>query len=142
MTNMPTKPPICASALVLLVIISSVRADGPREIRRRVVDRAGRPVAGAAVGHFWRANGSSWDRDGKPYDVSKPENVRLIWGNLGVMEPSGPRQSIRTGSDGRFTIKDPSPYFAVMAMDASRRDGGIALFPKSEQGESLENGRR
>ena len=138
MTDLPTKPPICALALALLVTISSVRADEPRELHGRVVDRAGLPVAGAAVGNFWRANGLGYDRDGKPYDLSKPENVRLIWGNLGAMEPSGPPQSIRTGSDGRFTIKDPNPFFAVMAMDASRRYGGIALLPKSDQAEPLE----
>ena len=131
MRSMQTKPPICSTVLVLLVIINGVRANEPKEVRGRVVDEAGMPVADAAVGCFWRANGSSRDRDGKPYDLTKAENVRLLWGNLGEMEPTGRPQPIRAGSDGRFSIKDPDPYFAVMAMDPSRRHGGIALLPKA-----------
>ena len=35
-------------------------------------------------------------------------------------------------------IKDTNPYFAVMAMDPSRRHGGIGLLPRSQQAEPLE----
>jgi AhpC/TSA family len=68
----------------------------------------------------------------------KAENVQLFWGNLGAMEPTGGAQPTKTGPDGRFSIKDPDPYFAVMAMDPSRRHGGIALLPKIEGVEPLE----
>lgn len=138
MRSPQTKPPICSTVLVLLVIISGVRANESGEVRGRVVDEAGRPVADAAVGCFWRANGSARDRDGKPYDLTREENVRLFWGHLGEMEPTGQPQPIRAGSDGRFSIKDTDPYFAVMAMDPSRRHGGIALLPKAERAEPLE----
>jgi hypothetical protein len=117
MGNTLKKLPICRSVLVLLIIMNGALADGPREIRGRVVDEAGKPVADAAVGYFWRANGSSRDRDGKPYDLTKPENLRLLWGNLGQMEPINQAQPNKAGSDGRFLINDPDPYFAVMAMD-------------------------
>jgi protocatechuate 3,4-dioxygenase beta subunit len=50
--------------LALLVVINGARADEPRQVRGWVVDETGRPVAGAAVGYFWRANGSATDRDG------------------------------------------------------------------------------
>jgi thiol-disulfide isomerase/thioredoxin len=138
MTSLLTKPPIALSALVLVFVTSGARGNEPREVRGRVVDQAGKPVADAAVGFFWRANGPTKDRDGKPYDLTKAENVRLVWGNLGQMEPAGRTQPMRTGPDGRFTIKDPDPYFTVMAMDPSRRQGGIALIPKSEGAEPLE----
>src|SRR5689334_8091596 len=128
-----TKAPICCSVLVLLISMNGAQANEPREVHGRVVDEAGKPVADAAVGSFWRANGSSRDRDGKPYDLTKAENVRLFWGNLGAMEPAGGAQPTKTESDGRFSIKDPDPFFAVMAMDASRRYGGIALLPKAER---------
>jgi thiol-disulfide isomerase/thioredoxin len=127
--------------LVLLVITNGVRANEPREVRGRVVDEADKPVADAVVGCFWRANGSSKDRDGKPYDLTKAENVRLLWGNLGEMEPLGSigrAEPTKAGADGRFSIKDPDPYFAVMAMDPSRRRGGIAMIPKAEGAEPLE----
>jgi protocatechuate 3,4-dioxygenase beta subunit len=77
MRNTQTKPPICLPVLVLLVIISGVRANEPSEVRGRVVDEAGMPVADAAVGCFWRANGSSRDRDGKPYDLTKTPHSAL-----------------------------------------------------------------
>jgi len=126
------------SPLVLLVLASGVLANEPREVRGRVVDQAGMPVAGAAVGYFWRANGTGRDRDGKPLDLKKPENVRLLWSNLGVMEPVGRPDPIRAGSDGRFLIKDPDPFFAVMAMDPERRSAGIALIPTTAGAEPLE----
>ncbi len=138
MRSMHTKSPIYPTVLVLLVIVSDVQANEPREVRGRVVDETGRPVANAAVGCFWRANGSGRDRDGKPYDLTKEENVRLLWGHLGEMEPTGRPQPIRAGSDGRFSIKDPDPYLAVMAMDPSRRHGGTALLPMAEQVQPLE----
>lgn len=138
MRSIRTKLPICPPVLALLVIINGVRADEPREVRGQVVDEAGMPVAGASVGCFWRANGSGRDRDGKPYDLTKEENVRLLWGHLGEMEPTGQPQPMPAGPDGRFSIKDTDPYFAVMAMDPSRRHGGIALIPKAEQAEPLE----
>lgn len=138
MRSMRTKPPICFSLLALFVVTNVVGADEPREVRGRVVDEAGRPVADAAVDTFWRANGSQMDQNGKPYDLTKTENVRRFWGNLGDMEPAGRAQPIRAGSDGRFSIKDTYPYFAVMAMDPSRRHGGIALLPKAEGVEPLE----
>src|SRR5262249_31587472 len=71
-------------------------------------------------------------------DLTKEENIKLFWGHLGEMEPFGRSQPIPTGSDGRFSIKDTDPYFAVMAMDPSRRLGGIALLPKAGRTEPLE----
>lgn len=131
--------PTCRSVLVLLLIImNSARANEPRKVRGRVVDEAGKPVAGAAVGFFWRANGSSNDRDGKPYDLTKAENVRLFWGKLGEMEPTGRVQPTKTGPDGRFSIEDSDPFFSVMAMDPSRRHGGITMLPKTDDGAPVE----
>jgi len=115
--------------LVVLIILNGAHSSEPREVCGRVVDEAGKPVADSAVGYFWRANGSNRDRAGKLYDLTKAENVRLFWGNLGEMEPTGRAQPIKAGSDGRFSITDPDPYFAVMAMDPSRRHGGIAVLP-------------
>jgi hypothetical protein len=54
------------------------------------------------------------------------------------MEPAGRVQVIKTDLAGRFSIKDPDPYFAVMAMDPSRRRGGIALIPNAQRAEPLE----
>jgi hypothetical protein len=133
-----TKSPICATVLVLLTFTGGVCADGPRELRARIVDETGMPVADAAVGCFWRANGPSRDRDGKPYDLTKQENVRRFWGHFGEMEPTGRLQPIKAGSDGVYSIKDTDPYFAVMAMDPSRRRGGIALLPNADRNEPLE----
>jgi len=111
-----TKLPICGSVLVLLIIMNGAQASEPREVRGRVVDQAGKPVADAAVGYFWRANGPARDRDGKPYDLTKEENVRLAWVNLGAMEPTYRAQPAKAGSDSGFSIEDPGPFFAVMAI--------------------------
>ena len=112
----PSELPIWPSMLVLLIVVTGTRASELREIRGRVVDERGQPVADAVVDDFWRANGTGKDRDGKIVDLKIEENVKKFWGHLGEMEPSDPRVA-STGSDGRFTILIPTSRHALMAMD-------------------------
>lgn len=123
--------------LILFAFNSGARGSDQREIRGRVVDEACKPVAGVAVDCFWRANGSGRDRDGRPLDLAKKENVTLFWSNLGEMAPTQ-SPGVTTGADGRFTLKVSEIYFAVMAIDSSRRLGGIAVPPKGRETEPLE----
>ena len=115
--------------LACALMTTGAGAAEPREVRGRVVDSEGRPVAGAAVGHFWRANGSVWGKDGKAPDMTKPEDVRRFWSNVGVMEPST-RDDVRTDADGRFSVKVSANNHTLMAMDAGRRRGGLGSVPK------------
>jgi hypothetical protein len=124
-------------SLVLLVVATGARA-GDREVRGRVVDGAGRPVAGAAVAFLWRANGPSLDAAGKPYDFKKEEDVRAFWGHLGEMQPAGTEDPAKTGDDGRFSLAMPESYHFLMAMDRQRRRGGLAILPKGKEGEPVE----
>ena len=127
----------CLFLNVILAATSRARADD-LEVRGRVVDEAGNPIADATVGYFWRANGSTKDADGKPYDLTKEENVSAFWGRLGEMEPMSESPPIKTGSDGRFMMKSVPPYFTLMAMDRSRRLGGLAIPAMGEEGLSVE----
>ncbi len=124
-------------SLVVLVAAAGARA-GDREVRGRVVDEAGRPVAEAAVGCFWRANGPSRDAAGKPYDLTKDENVKAFWSHLGQMEPFEKKDPVMTGADGRFSLPLPERYHFLMAMDRARRRGGLAILPKGKEGEPVE----
>ncbi|AMV40663.1 Thiol-disulfide oxidoreductase ResA [Planctomyces sp. SH-PL62] len=100
-------------------------------VRGRVVDERGEPVAGAAVGWFWRANGSGKGPDGRPLDLNVPENVQEFWGNLGRMEPSGrDSDQAESGPDGRFAIRAGGRRHVLMAMDRDRKRGGCAVLPK------------
>jgi len=117
--------------------MTGARASEQREIRGCVIDEAGNPVAGAAVDFFWRANGSGRDRDGKPLDLTKDENVKIFWGHLGEMEPTSTR-AVRTGPDGQFSLKMSEIHYAVMAMDRSRRRGGLVVIPKGKESEPIE----
>jgi thiol-disulfide isomerase/thioredoxin len=134
---MPGSQVVGWSVLVLLVAAAGARA-ADREVRGRVVDEAGRPVADAAVGCFWRANGPSRDTAGKPYDLTRDENVRAFWGHLGQMEPAGTKEPVRTGAGGRFSLAASESYPFVMAMDRERRRGGVAVLPKGKEGEPVE----
>jgi thiol-disulfide isomerase/thioredoxin len=125
------------SLLVLLAATAGARA-ADRQVRGRVVDEAGRPVADADVSGFWRANGPSQHATGRPYDFKKEEDVRAFWGNLGRMEPAGTKEPVRTGSDGRFALGLHERYHFLMAMDRERRRGGIAILPKGKEGEPVE----
>jgi hypothetical protein len=133
-----TELPIWRMLIGLLVVVTSTRASETQEIRGRVVDDKGQPVAGAAVGDFWRANGTGKDRDGKYLDVKIKENVKKFWGQLGEMEPLSRQQVTTTGSDGRFTVVIPTSKHAVMAMDRERRRGGLLIVPKGKERDSME----
>jgi protocatechuate 3,4-dioxygenase beta subunit len=103
-SRMPGSQVVGRSVLVLLVAAAGVRAED-REVRGRVVDEAGRPVAEATVAGFWRANGPLRDAAGKPYDVKKEEGVRAFWGHLGQMKPFENKDPVKTGADGRFALR-------------------------------------
>ncbi len=127
---------LCGSLPSLLVLATGAWA-GDVEIRGRVVDEAGRPVADAAVDYSWRANGPVPGRDGKMLDLSKAENVKVYWSHLGEMAPAHPAE-IKTDVDGRFCLKVPEIYYAVMAMDQSRRRGGLVVLPKGNAAAPVE----
>jgi thiol-disulfide isomerase/thioredoxin len=123
----------------LLLLAAGARGEDVREIRGRVLDERGRPVAGVDVAAFWRANGTGKGRDGKSLDLKVPANVREFWSHLGEMEPVGssPRTA-RTGDDGLFAVKLQESKHALMALDPERRRGGLLILPKRWDGEHLE----
>ncbi len=123
--------------LFLLVGTGRVRAS-EREVRGRVVDETGKPVAGAAVDCFWTANGPIRDGAGKPIDITKEENARAFWGHLGEMEPMSGHEPVQTGTDGRFILTARDCFHSVMAMDRSRRRGGLVFLPKGRESEPVE----
>jgi len=122
--------------IVFLSVAALASAAEKREVRGRVVDDAGRPVAGAAVGEFWRANGPLLDPQGKPYDLKRPEDVRAFWGGLGRMEPSTAAPTV-TGPDGRFSMKVPNYCRGLMAMDPARTTGGLTVLPEGKGAEPV-----
>jgi hypothetical protein len=133
----------CGLVLFLLVVVGTARAD-ELEVRGRVIDEAGRPLADVDVDSYWRANGSGRDKDGVFLDLKKEENVKLFWSHVGEMEPSRPGFRRvepglgRTGPDGRFSLKIPDICHALMALDRSRRRGGLARIPKGNETSSVE----
>jgi hypothetical protein len=130
--------------LILLSLgVVEARA-GEFEVRGRVVDEGGRPVVGADVDTYWRANGTGRDPDGTFLDVKREENLRLFWGHLGEMEPYRlgmlrvERGFGRTGPDGRFSLKISDLHHALLAMDAPRRRGGLVILPKGKEASPVE----
>ncbi|QEH35576.1 Thiol-disulfide oxidoreductase ResA [Aquisphaera giovannonii] len=124
-------------ALLALASAPPCRGGEARAVRGRVVDEAGRPVAGAAVADFWRANGTGKGPDGKYLDLKVEANVRAFWGHLGEMEPLV-RQAATTGADGRFAVEVSSSKHALMAMDRDRRKAGLAILPMGEGQDPIE----
>jgi hypothetical protein len=46
------------------------------------------------------------------------------------MMPAHHPEEVRPGGDGRFNLKMPQIFYAVMAMDESRQRGGLVVLPK------------
>ena len=126
----------CRTFLVLGIVQAGALA-GDRPVSGRVVDQEGRPVAGATVDDFWRANGPGRDAEGKAFDLSVEANVRRIWGHLGEMEPTREKPGL-TDADGRFRLEIHGRSHALMALDRERRRGGLAILPKGRESEPVE----
>ncbi|HUY88550.1 MAG TPA: redoxin domain-containing protein [Pirellulales bacterium] len=94
----------------------------------RVVDDQGKPVAGASVCWYWRANGSGRDAKRQVRDLSTIENQKEYWGRLGQMDVAS-ADEVKSADDGTFSINVPGGYHALMAIDESRRRGGLAILP-------------
>jgi thiol-disulfide isomerase/thioredoxin len=127
----------CCAVAILLPGGARVTA-AERQVRGRVIDADGKPVAGAAVDCFWRANGPAKDANGKPLDLKIEQNVKLFWSNLGAMEPTVLARSVVTAGDGRFSLAIPDIYHGVMAMDRDRQRGGLVIIAKGREDQPLE----
>jgi transcriptional regulator with XRE-family HTH domain len=105
----------------------STKAAESRDVCGFVVDERGRPVANADVSYVWRSNGPYKDENGKDY-----EDVRSLWGNVGKMYPWGESPAL-TGRDGRFLLRVPHQFHALLALDSSREHGGLVILPAGRE---------
>jgi len=119
---------------VLLFIANLAHASEICEVRGQVIDENGKPVAGADVTNWWNANGPPMlmDKNGKPYDADTMEGKAAISAELGKMFPWGLKPA-KTGPDGRFSITVSEFRHHLMAMDESRRRGGLVILPKGKR---------
>ncbi len=113
-----------ASVVLVLLATSGVSAeDAANRVNGRVLDEAGRPVAGASVSAFWGANGMDWDQ----VVASRGAEPERLWQNEGKMEPwSGTR--VVTDADGRFSIPAPERKNSLLVYDRERRHGARIVF--------------
>jgi thiol-disulfide isomerase/thioredoxin len=125
--------------LLLLLNAGGARSDGGREVQGRVLDEQGRPVAGADVSWWWRANGPPSLKDAKGKSLlDTPEGQKAFWGNVGKMEPW--HAPATTDAEGRFSFSfaDGPRVHHLMAMNASRTRGALVLLPKGNAQGPLE----
>jgi len=106
-------------------------------IQGRVIDEAGKPVAGAVVDRNWSCNGTKRNPDGMSLDLSKADQLQVFWGHLGKMEPLS-KNAAKTEIDGLFKMAIPDIFHVVMAMDKTREHGGLAFLPKGKEEQPIE----
>jgi thiol-disulfide isomerase/thioredoxin len=107
-------------ALILLVAGPSMAQDREVKVKGRVLDPDGKPVAGADVGSFWGVGRDDGPEEGPPGQTA--------FGG------------VKTDGDGRFTVKVDfyGRDSALMAIDADRKIGGIAVVPVADAGREVE----
>ncbi len=120
-------------ALCFLSPSVSSAADDAQPVNGRVVDEAGRPVAGASVSAFWAANGLEWEQV-EALRQSEPEK---IWQAEGKMQPWGDARAT-TDADGRFSIQAPERKKAIWVYDRERRRGAVIVLDRRNPGKSVE----
>jgi hypothetical protein len=117
-------------AVAWFLVASACQAED-REVRGRVVDADGNPVAGVTVSQFWGANGE--------IDYSKKltnEERQKQWSRIGVMH--GDHEPVVTDAEGGFAVKTLSIAHHVMAIDGERHRGGLVILPKGRESEPVE----
>jgi hypothetical protein len=124
--------------VLLLLNVGVAHSDDGRKVQGRVLDEQGRPVAGADVSWWWRANGPPVLKDAKGKSLlDTPEGQKAFWGNVGKMEPWHP--PAKTDAEGRFSFAFEGPrVHHLMAIDASRTRGGLAFLPKDNPARPIE----
>lgn len=118
--------------LAIALFVPCIYAED-RIIRGVVLNDDGKPVANASIARFWRANGGTKKADGTPYDLKDPAQVRLFWGNLGMMEPVDP---VVTAIDGRFEVVMKTRDRALLIMNSERSLGAIVDIAEVSKDES------
>src|SRR6516165_9968085 len=90
----------CGAAVALTLLVGlTAHAQERVKVTGRVVDAAGKPVAGVDVATLWNA-----------------ENDRMT-----------PSRGAATDAEGRFTLSTYSHLEAVLALDKQRKTGGLVL---------------
>ncbi len=131
--------------LVLLTLLAGFGVADPvqtlavegREVRGRVVDEGGTPVAAVDVSYTWRANGPYYDDNGKPIERSGAAAQKAFWDRVGEMAPLGDKPA-KTGRDGRFVLSVRPGFFFVMALDKARKRGGLVFLPRGDKPTEVE----
>ncbi len=127
------------TALSIAIALICVRVVA-REVRGTVFDERGQPVSDVDVCYYWNANGPFWSQGGKPADLNDEQVRQELFGprHLGEMAPGAPN-SVKSDSQGRFVIANVDDAFpTLMAMDAGRQRGGLAVIPNSDPMASVE----
>ena len=113
-------------AIIAVLIAPGISQGGEMwTVRGRVLAADGRPAAGNDVSYAWSATGKG--KDGKPLARDKEENLKEIWGHVGEMQP---HEGVQSDADGAFSITMARIFYAIMAMNADRTQGGMVLVPK------------
>lgn len=132
-----------AGVLLLLVAVapvaSAMGADHAREIRGRVLDQNGKPVANVDVSFAWSANGPPNGKNGNLYDFETAAGRKFKLDNHGKMFPLGDiEHPTRTRADGRFSINLLPYRHHLLAIDRAHDRGALAILPAERHDAEIE----
>ncbi len=127
-----------ASIIDFVLMLVSFAGAGEWNVRGRVVDEAGKPVADATIASFWLGNGKRLHADGTPLVLGNQEDMPAYWQHIGEMEPVDADHSAVTDSAGRFTFALQQNKHALLVMDRPRKHGALVFVPKGKEEQPLE----
>ena len=122
----------------LLLVAMNAAGAGDWNIRGRVLDAAGNPVAEATIASFWLGNGKRLHSDGTPLGFGKQEDTPAYWQHIGEMEPVDTEHSTTTDHAGQFRFALQHDKHALMVMDRTRKHGALLSVRKGNEDQPLE----
>ena len=109
-------------------------------VRGKVVDEQGQPVAAATISDFWSGNGKRTRADGTQvkFPLNDKSDLRVLSSNIGEMEAFSRESFAIANADGSFVFRLDKDQRTLIVMDRPRQKGALVRLQKGREEQPIE----